>query len=228
MRRSVLQFLLVVGLPALGCVPDSDDDDSANNDDDSAGDDDDSAGDDEYAGLPPETVPGEGWFEARDGEGAEVYEGLDLEPNSYGGTLPPPAGAAQPLGATGGAMSLNTISGRIDWIEELTWNGDNDTYTFTNPEAGPTHILLEWGANADDLDVLLHCEYGDDQTDFNIYIIPAWPGITDTSVPEAGVTLVPLLAGSRCWLTVVGYSGGPVDYLVTIVPEGGGAPMPGR
>ena len=88
------------------------------------------------------------------------------------------------------------------------------------------HFILEWDdALADDYDARLYCEYEDPDYERAIYGIPLEPGLADLSIPEAGRTIVPLVANWPCWFFVVGYTGASIDYTVTIIPETGGPPV---
>jgi hypothetical protein len=227
---SVLALLLtpaLVGCPTGG--GDDDDDMTPPPDDDDAVDDDDDAVDDDdaYEGLPDGLTDGVTWEEAFAAGGDEVYSGFTLVEYAPD-ELPPADGVCQPLGESGGGMTRNVLTGEIATIVAESWDGDNDGYEVVFPSGGYVHFLLEWDETlADDYDAVLYCWYADDNNEYDIYAIPTEPELADLSVPEGGVTTVPLPQDSHCYFFVVGFLGDPIAYTVTLAPMGDGPPPVG-
>ncbi len=83
MRHQSLAFLLLLLMPATGCLNPTDDDDSASDDDDSASDDDDSASDDDDPEAPTPPPPTDA-----DGDGsAQGVDCDDEDPSNYPGNV---------------------------------------------------------------------------------------------------------------------------------------------
>lgn len=160
------------------------------------------------------------WFEARDSAGDEVWAGVEIN-----GFSAPPApfddGTFQELGEAAAKEKTNELHGKIDDIVRDTWSGDNDAYHVTFPEAGFLNVTLDWDTAGGDYDALLSCYFFNAVNPPNFYNIPFdGTGLTSLAKPETGTTIVPLPDGADCWVVVVGYSGSPGAYTLTMTPAG--------
>ena len=140
----------------------------------------------------------------------------------------PPWELFQELGDASGAGKTNELFGNILDIEPDSWDGDNDAYHVTFPEAGFIAATLDWEAANTDYDALNYCYYYDSINSPQIYFIP-WRNDTvgtyalrSGEKPEQGETVVPLPNGADCWIAVVGYSGGAGGYTMTLTAAGYG------
>jgi hypothetical protein len=184
--------------------------------------------------LPPQLEPTvlpelNAWFVEQPEIGETWYE---VEPNDVeisGLTIvrappPYPVGSYQELGDAAGAGKTNEFVGTIDDIVLETWEGDNDTFHITFPEAGFIDVSLNWLTGGGDYDMVVYCYYdGGGRIPAGYYgnSEGLWnPGLGDLSKPEEGRTVVALKDGTDCWFTVVGYSGDTGAYIVSITPQG--------
>lgn len=161
------------------------------------------------------------WFEdpAADANG----EGLNDAPITGFAAGPAPWEFFQELGDSAAAGKTNELFGNIATIEADSWDGDNDGYHVTFPEAGYVTATIDWTASNSDYDALFYCYYFDAINPPRIYRMPFdGSGLTSVARPESGTTIVPLPNGADCWFTVVGYSGGTGGYSVTLTPAGFG------
>ncbi len=151
---------------------------------------------------------------------------FEVEPNDVtmsgfgaGEEIPWADGHFQELGEAAGEAKTNELSGAISSIVVDSWDGDNDAFHVTFPEAGFVTASLDWEA-AGDYDAVFYCYYFDQINAPNHYYIPFSPGLTDLSKPEEGTTIVPLPPGADCWFFVVGYSGGLGNWKLELTPAG--------
>jgi hypothetical protein len=160
------------------------------------------------------------WFEATDADGAEIPNDVTMAGFAAGEPIPWAEGHFQELGEAAAAGKTNELRGEISSIVVNTWDGDNDAFHLTFPEAGYVAVSLDWKASGSDYDSYWYCYYFDEVNAPNYYRIPFEPELADYSQPEEGTTIVPLPDGSDCWFFVVGYSGGTGEYTVEITPQG--------
>ena len=160
------------------------------------------------------------WFEAKDANGEEVYEDIDVS----GFSFPQPPwedGFFQDLGDAAEAGKTNELNGDSESVVANTWDGDSDGYRIAFPDGGNVNFKLDWTAGTD-LDAIISCYYFD-----AVYPASYYTGIffdpensnqalADTSKPEEATTFVPLPVGSDCYFMVVTYSGGAGPYVVEI------------
>ena len=182
-------------------------------------------------GVPPVLIPGgvpvlEAWFVKQPEVGRTWYE---VEPNDtliagFGASAPFPweEGLFQELGDAAGAGKTNELHGDISNIALDTWDGDNDAFHVTFPEAGQISASLDWHTPGGDYDAVFYCWYYDALNPPAYYSIPFEPGLTDLSKPEEGTLVVPLPDGADCFFFVVGYAGSPGTYTMSITPPGNG------
>jgi hypothetical protein len=150
---------------------------------------------------------------------------IEVEPNdaliagfAAGESAPWTEGNFQELGEAAAAGKTNELSGSIETIVLDTWDGDNDGFHVTFPEAGFITAVFDWDLPGD-YDAVFYCYYFDAINSPAYYSIPFSPGLTDLSKPEEGVTVVPLPDGSDCYFFLVGYAGGTGGYKLELTPE---------
>ena len=153
------------------------------------------------------------WFEAKDENGEDLYEGLDASGFQIP-TFPWEEGTYQDLGDAAAPGKTNELNGDSSFVVADTWEGDVDGYRIAFPDGGSVNFKLDWTAGID-LDLTGLCYYFDAINPPNYYsgIIS---GLTDLSKPEEGTTVVPLPPASDCYFFVVTYSGQPGPYTVEI------------
>ena len=173
--------------------------------------------------LVPTEVPVLNAYFAKQPELGKIW--FEVEPNDAliagfgsGEALPWSEGNFQELGEAAGGGKTNEITGEISSIAADSWDGDNDAFHVTFPEAGFITAVFDWDAAAD-YDAVFYCYYFDAINAPGYYGIPFSPGLTDLSKPEEGVTIVPLPDGADCYLFAVGYSGGTGNWKLTLTPE---------
>jgi hypothetical protein len=162
------------------------------------------------------------WEEALNPDGSEVHgdaliEGVEVEPPAEWD-----ANVAQPLGVLPPAGETGELLGRLESIEQDSWHGDNDAYSFITLDAGQLEMQLDWEAGDTDLDFKLYCEFEDARNPAAVYPIPllSEQGLTGGGVsgrkPEFGRTIVELAPAATCWTVVMGFRGSPTDYVLSI------------
>ena len=169
---------------------------------------------------------GKTWFEDETAD-ANDAGGNDADISGFSAPLPPWE-LFQELGDAAPAGKTNELFGNIATIVQDGWEGDNDAYHVTFPQAGFIAATLDWEASNTDYDALNYCFYFDAINAPRIYFIP-WANATVGSYalrsgekPEEGETVVPLPNGADCWISVVGYSGSPGGYTMTLTAAGWG------
>jgi len=126
----------------------------------------------------------------------------------------------QELGESAEAGKTNELSGTISSIVPNTWDGDNDAYRVTFPEAGFIQVEYDWVPSGD-YDSSWVCYFFNAVNPPNYYTIPFdGTGLTSLAKPETGSTIVPLPDGADCYFWAVGYSGGTGVYTFQITPQG--------
>jgi hypothetical protein len=167
---------------------------------------------------------GKTWFEATAATGVEIPNDVEVSGFSITEGLPPyPEGTFQELGEAAGAGKTNEFIGNIDEISPDSWDGDNDTFHVTFPEAGFLDVSLNWLTGGGDYDMIVYCFFESSRSPAGYYgnANGLWsPGLTDATKPEEGRTVVPLPDGADCWFTVFGYSGSTGAYTVAMTPQG--------
>jgi len=132
---------------------------------------------------------------------------IDVSPGETQHPVPPWESANDcgqlPDDATG---ALLHVSGSISSIVWYSWDGDNDAYRFTTPDAIEPRGVLRWDPLQGDLDAQLWCPYGGThQKLFDGRLATA-------ALAETAEATFVVEAGTTCWLFVVGYSGLIADY----------------
>ena len=167
---------------------------------------------------------GKTWFETVE-DNDQVIAGFSPEELAPWVTHP-----FQELGEAADAGRTNVLYGAIEDIVPNTWNGDNDSYHVTFPQAGYLHARLDWDTGGGDYDAAFYCFYFDAINAPRHYRIPfrstdpagGTNALTGFLKPEDGTTTVPLPDGSDCYFFVVGYSGSAGAYEVSMTPAGNG------
>lgn len=172
------------------------------------------------AALSPQPKVGRIWYEALDATGAEIPNNVTISGFGPGEETPWAEGHYQELGDAAEAGRTNELYGSISSIVTDTWDGDNDAFHITFPEAGFINVSLTWATGGGDYDSQFICYYVDAANPGGYYNIPFEPGIADFTKPEEGTTIVPLPDGADCWFFVAGYSGSPGGYSLSITPRG--------
>lgn len=194
---------LIAAAMLAGCTQASDDDDITPRvvviDDDDVGDDDDATDE----GTPLE-VPDSFLAECPESEpnDAPVIPGETL-------TLDPPWEDSTDCGALPtGTGALLAMTGRIDRILQGSWEGDNDSFSFTSTEQITPRLVVQWDPLVGDVDARLWCDTGFSWED------AASGGLATVNRPEqVASTAFPLEAGMTCTFFVVAYEGAVVDYV---------------
>ena len=214
--RTWLVLLAALGLLCWGCPSGDDDDDNDDVADDDMSDDDDVADDDDFSDDDDDdtgdddtgdddTTEEEVWtIPAASGVTCE-----DAEPNDCAFDKKTEIGDVWPTcsqtckGFLSGDGTADVITGTLDPIVEKTWDGDNDTYYFTLGADGYLYGVLEWEYAPGDQDWYMICHYEDKKNPLDWYVMA--DTTVDLSVPEQGVSVVPMTAGTECYAWVVGY-----------------------
>jgi len=173
--------------------------------------------------LVPTEVPVLNAYFAKQPELGKIW--FEVEPNDTviagfgaGQSAPWAEGTFQELGDAAAGGKTNELSGSISNIVLDTWDGDNDAFHVTFPEAGFITAVFDWDLPGD-YDGVFYCYYFDAINSPAYYGIPFSPGLTDFSKPEEGVTIVPLPDGADCYFFLVGYSGGSGGWKLELTPE---------
>ncbi len=124
------------------------------------------------------------------------------------------APSGQELGELAGFGLLNRLSGRIDDIEDESYDeGDLDCYQLRFPEGierSRMEIWLSWEDPDSDLDFAVQGLWEGEQQGFALADLPG-PG------PEVALTSSGFDAGSPLWVWIVGYAGPPTNYTLDLV-----------
>ncbi len=188
----------------VGCAQPSDDDDDLPPrvviiDDDDVSDDDDATDQGTPVSVPESFLT---TCEESEPNDAPVIPGETL-------TLDPPWTDSTDCGALpGGTGPLIAMRGRIDHILEGSWEGDNDSFSFTVTEEIDPKVVVQWDPLVGDLDARLWCDTGFTWED------AASGGLATINRPEQVLSTVFLLeAGMTCTFFVVAYEGAVTDYV---------------
>jgi hypothetical protein len=173
---------------------DAGDDDAGDDDmgDDDMGDDDsgdDDAGDDDTE-IPMEIPPLSG-VTCNDTETNDCL--LDDSIEKWSACAQTCSGALSPDG------DADLFSGTLATV-------DNDTYGMTVGADGYVNAILQWDDPQGDLDFYFFCYYGDDENPLNWYVLIS--DTTSVTIPEQGTSVIPLPAGTPCFIWVAGYVAG--------------------
>ncbi len=128
----------------------------------------------------------------------------------------PPEGSIE-LGTTCGDGSVLRADGEFTTVVQNSWDGDTDSYHLTTGAEGTLTVYMNWPDTAADYDVLVYCYFGDEFNPYNYYEMTGSAGATDNSSNpgyETTVTVVPMSAGTECWVWVAGYAGEPGPYTI--------------
>ncbi len=167
----------------------------------------------------PQPIVGQIWTEEKDDAGLEVYTGAEI--NGFSVPYPPfDPSVYQELRDASEAKKTNELYGSISDIVADTWDGDNDVYHVTFPEAGFIDAQLNWDTPGGDYDAQAICWYYSAANAPAYYQIPFSPTIAGFAKPEVGRTIVPLPDGADCYFFVMGYSGVPGTYTLSLTPQG--------
>ncbi|MCP4870651.1 MAG: hypothetical protein GY898_18265 [Proteobacteria bacterium] len=173
--------------------------------------------------LVPTNVPVLNAYFAKQPELGKIW--FEIEPNdaliagfASGEGIPWTEGNFQELGEAASGGKTNELTGDIESIAADSWDGDNDAFHVTFPEAGFITVVFDWDAAAD-YDARFYCYYFDAINPPNYYSMPFPPGLADLSKPEEGVSTVPLPDGADCYFWLVGYSGGTGGWKLELTAE---------
>ncbi|MCK6528215.1 hypothetical protein L6R50_11875 [Myxococcota bacterium] len=144
---------------------------------------------------------------------------LDAENDSPNYSAVPYPGAID-LGTTCEPGTVTRGDGEILTIVPDSWNGDTDTWSFVVGVDGYVNVDLDWPTAGADYDFLFYCYYGDEFNPYNYYLLidSAVTATDNAATPqhEGGPTIIPLTAGTECWIWVAGYLGDVGPYSLKV------------
>ncbi len=154
----------------------------------------------------------DGWSREESGDVPDVVS------NGFTVSYPSPGDVYLDLAQLSGAR--DRFSGRIEPVEEGTWDGDNDALQVEMPFEGVLEVRLSWPDPATDLDLWIACFYEDRVNPENWYstivAAPDGSGLATEAFPESGRSVVVLGEGDLCRIVVFHYSGPATDYTLEL------------